>query len=95
MHKYTVWSTFSLSGVKVSSTNNNTKLWRVNKKWVTIPVFRHLGIVICDQLMFEIQDKIDNIVQHTTVVHLQNISCHGSVTRHFLSMVALYVLSVV
>jgi len=50
---------------------------------------------MCDQLMFEIQDKIDNIVQHTIVVHLQNIFCHRSVTRHSLSLVALYISSVV
>jgi len=43
--------------------------------------------------MFEIQDKIDNIVQLTIVVHSPNICCHGSVTRHSLSMVALYVWS--
>jgi len=45
--------------------------------------------------MYEIQDKIDSIVQHTIVVHSQDICCHGSVTRRFLSMVALYVLSMV
>jgi len=43
--------------------------------------------------MFEIQDKIDNVVQHTIVVRSQNISCHRSVTRRSLSTVALYVLS--